>query len=62
MLLGPLYGSADVRVDFNRLIRLWRAGRLDLEGVISNKIGLDDINQAFADIQRGDVIRTVIEV
>jgi S-(hydroxymethyl)glutathione dehydrogenase/alcohol dehydrogenase len=62
VLLGSLYGSADVRVDFSRLIRLWRAGRLDLEGMISNKIGLEDINQAFADLQRGDVIRTVVEV
>lgn len=62
LLLGSMYGSADVRVDFNRLIRLWRTGRLDLEGMISKRIGLRDINQAFADMKSGDVIRTVIEI
>jgi S-(hydroxymethyl)glutathione dehydrogenase/alcohol dehydrogenase len=61
-LLGSLYGSADVRVDFHRLLRLWRTGRLDLDGMISNRVGLRDVNQAFADMQRGDVIRTVIEL
>ena len=34
-LLGSYYGSADVRTEFLRLIRLWRAGRLDLDGMIS---------------------------
>ena len=34
-LLGSYYGSADVRIEFDRLIRLWKAGRLDLEGMIS---------------------------
>jgi S-(hydroxymethyl)glutathione dehydrogenase/alcohol dehydrogenase len=31
-LLGSFYGSADVGSEFERLIRLWKAGRLDLEG------------------------------
>ena len=53
---------ADVRVDFNRLIRLWRTGRLDLEGMIRKRVGLRDINQAFADMKSGDVIRTVVEI
>ena len=61
-LLGTLYGSADVRVDFHRMIRLWRAGRLDLEGMISQRVGLDDINQAFEDMKAGRVIRTVVEI
>jgi len=61
-LLGSLYGSADVRVDFDRLLRLWRTGRLDLEGMISQRVGLDDVNKALADMKRGDVIRTVIEI
>lgn len=61
-LLGSLYGSADVRVDFDRLLRLWRAGRLDLEGMISQKVGLGDVNKALADMKKGDVIRTVIEI
>ena len=39
--VGSYYGSADVRSDFNRILRLWKAGRLDLEGMITRKIGLE---------------------
>ena len=61
-LRGTIYGSADVRVEFPRLLRLWRAGRLDLEGMISKRGKLDGINQAFDDMKAGRVIRTVVEI
>ena len=32
---GSYYGSADVRSDFKRLLRLWKAGKLDLDGMIT---------------------------
>lgn len=59
---GSYYGSADVRSDFKRLLRLWKAGKLDLEGMISARIGLDGVNDAIAKMKRGEVIRTVIEL
>ncbi len=59
-LVGSYYGSADVRSDFHRILRLWKAGRLDLEGMISRHIGLDDINDAFRQMEAGAVIRQVI--
>jgi S-(hydroxymethyl)glutathione dehydrogenase/alcohol dehydrogenase len=59
-LVGSYYGSADVRSDFHRLLGLWRNGRLDLEAMITRRIGLEDINDAFAAMQRGEVIRQVI--
>jgi S-(hydroxymethyl)glutathione dehydrogenase/alcohol dehydrogenase len=61
-LRGTLYGSADVRLDFERMLRLWRTGRLDLEGMITKRIGLEDVNQAFDDMKAGRVIRSVIEL
>lgn len=61
-LLGTIYGSADVRRDFDRMIRLWRAGRLDLSGMVSKTCGLHDINTALDDMRAGRVIRTVVEV
>jgi S-(hydroxymethyl)glutathione dehydrogenase/alcohol dehydrogenase len=61
-LRGTLYGSADVRIEFPRLLRLWRAGRLDLEGMITKRCRLEDVNTAFADMKAGRVIRSVIEV
>ena len=59
---GSMYGSADVRTDFHRLLRLWRGGQLDLEGMITRRSGLDGINEAFRAMQAGEVIRTVIEL
>ena len=51
-LLGSLYGSAEVRRDFNLLLRLWRAGRLDLEGMITRRIELDQVNEGIAACER----------
>ena len=59
-LVGSYYGSTDVRSDFARIIRLWKAGRLDLEGMITRKIQLDDINDALGAMERGEVVRQVI--
>jgi S-(hydroxymethyl)glutathione dehydrogenase/alcohol dehydrogenase len=59
-LLGSLYGAADVRRDYARLLGLWRAGRLDLEGMITQRIRLDEVDQALAALGQGDVIRQVI--
>ena len=59
-LLGCVYGSANVRRDFPRLIELWRTGRLDLEGLISRRLRLDQVNEAFDAMARGEVIRQVI--
>ena len=60
-LKGSMYGSAQVRVDFNRLLRLWKYGKLDLEGMISRRIKLDEVNEAFRAMQAGEVIRSVID-
>jgi S-(hydroxymethyl)glutathione dehydrogenase/alcohol dehydrogenase len=59
-LVGSYYGSADVRTDFHKLLGFWKDGQLDLEGMISRRIKLDDINDAFEAMQRGEVIRQVI--
>jgi S-(hydroxymethyl)glutathione dehydrogenase / alcohol dehydrogenase len=58
--VGSYYGSADVRSDFNRILRLWKTGRLDLEGMITRKLGLEDVNDAIAALKAGEVIRQVI--
>jgi S-(hydroxymethyl)glutathione dehydrogenase / alcohol dehydrogenase len=59
-MLASLYGSADVRRDYARLLGLWRAGRLDLEGMITQRLELDDLDEGLAALGRGDVIRQVI--
>lgn len=61
-LLGSFYGSADVRVDFNRVLRLWKAGRIDLEGLITRRDSLEGLDEAFRAMEAGEVIRTVLEL
>ncbi|GAA2050668.1 Zn-dependent alcohol dehydrogenase [Catenulispora yoronensis] len=61
-ILGSYYGGADPRREYRRLIALWRAGRLDLEGMITARLKLDDINQALDLLRSGEAIRTIIEV
>jgi len=59
-MLASLYGSADVRRDYARMLSLWRAGRLDLEGMITQRLKLEDVDQALAALGHGDVVRQVI--
>jgi S-(hydroxymethyl)glutathione dehydrogenase / alcohol dehydrogenase len=49
-----------VRSDFARMLNLWRNGRLDLEGMVTKKIAIDEVNEAVADLKAGTVIRSVI--
>ena len=59
-IIPSLYGSADPPRDFPRLLALWRAGRLDIEGMISRRLRLDQVGDALASLGSGDVIRQVI--
>ncbi|HEX9766685.1 MAG TPA: Zn-dependent alcohol dehydrogenase, partial [Nitriliruptorales bacterium] len=44
---GSWFGGADVRRDYPKLQALWRAGRLDLEGMITARRPLEEVNEAF---------------
>jgi S-(hydroxymethyl)glutathione dehydrogenase/alcohol dehydrogenase len=57
---GSVYGSAQVRRDMARLIALIEAGRLDLGTMVSRRINLDEIQDAFTAMDAGEVIRSVI--
>ena len=46
--------------DFPRLARFAAEGRLDLGGMVTKTIALDDIEHAFADMEAGEVIRSVV--
>ncbi|MBW2232765.1 MAG: Zn-dependent alcohol dehydrogenase [Deltaproteobacteria bacterium] len=60
-LRGSMYGSSNVRTFMPKLLRLWKAGKLDLESMISQRIQLEEINDAFQAMQDGKVIRSVID-
>jgi S-(hydroxymethyl)glutathione dehydrogenase/alcohol dehydrogenase len=61
-LLGCLLGGVNSPVDIPRLIALWQAGLLDLEGLVTARRPLDEINEAVDDLRAGRGIRTVIEL
>ena len=46
--------------DFPEIVRLQQHGRLDLEALVTRRIALDDVNDAFRAMQAGEVARSVI--
>jgi S-(hydroxymethyl)glutathione dehydrogenase/alcohol dehydrogenase len=59
-LVGSIYGGAVPAVDFPRLARLYLDGRLPLDRIVSHRIGLDDVDEAFAAMRRGERARSVV--
>jgi len=44
------------------LIDLYLRGRLDLDRFVSETITLDQVEEAFAKMQRGEVLRSVVVI
>jgi S-(hydroxymethyl)glutathione dehydrogenase / alcohol dehydrogenase len=59
-LLGSLYGSANMRRDMLKLIDLYMRKRLKIDELISRRIKLEQVNEAFEAMERGEVARSVI--
>ncbi len=57
---GCVYGATDPRRDFPEMVRLHRAGRLDLDALVTRRIGLEDVDDAFRAMEAGEVARSVI--
>jgi S-(hydroxymethyl)glutathione dehydrogenase/alcohol dehydrogenase len=58
---GSSMGSNHFRTDMPRLLTMWKQGRLKLDHLISRKIALDEINDAFARLKGGHVVRQLID-
>ena len=54
------YGNTRPRRDFSLLARAYLDGELKLDEMISRRIKLEEINEGFAALKRGETIRTVI--
>lgn len=59
---GCFLGTSNPHLEFNRLLALWRAGKLDLDGMVTARRPLEEINEAFADMKAGKGIRTVLDI
>ncbi len=57
---GSNMGSNRFRIDMPRYIDYYLQGRLNLDDMISRRGKLEDVNDAFAAMKRGEVARTVL--
>ncbi|MFE6227665.1 MULTISPECIES: Zn-dependent alcohol dehydrogenase [unclassified Streptomyces] len=61
-ILPSLYGGGDVLRSYERAIALWRAGRIDLESLITHRVPLSGVNDALEQMRTGTSLRTCIEI
>jgi NDMA-dependent alcohol dehydrogenase len=59
-IVGSLFGSANMRYDIPQLLKLVSLGQLDLEGMLTSRYKLGDINQGYRDMRDGRNIRGVL--
>ncbi|MEV6217146.1 S-(hydroxymethyl)mycothiol dehydrogenase [Nocardia sp. NPDC051833] len=59
-LKSSWYGDCLPERDFPVLIELYRQGRLPLDRFVTERIGLDEVEKAFATMKSGRVLRSVV--
>jgi S-(hydroxymethyl)mycothiol dehydrogenase len=59
-LKSSWYGDCLPSRDFPMLIDLYQQGRLDLDRFVSETISIDDVEEAFHKMERGEVLRSVV--
>jgi Zn-dependent alcohol dehydrogenase len=61
-LVGCALGSCNSVRDIPRLVALWQVGRLDLEGLVTARRPLAEINAAMDDLRASRGIRTILTI
>ncbi len=59
-VMGSIYGSARPRVDVPALIDLYMAGKLKLDPLLTRTYPLEQINEAYDALERGETARSVV--
>lgn len=62
IVTGSFYGSCRPHVDMPLLLDLFMDGRLPLDKLVSRTYELDDVNDAFAAMNEGEVARAVLKL
>ena len=57
---GSLFGSCNPQYDIVRLLRLYDAGQLELDELVTRTYTLEEVNQGYQDLRDGVNIRGVI--
>ena len=60
VLKSSWYGDCLPTRDFPMYIDLYMQGKLDLDGFVSESIGIGDVEEAFHKMERGEVLRSVV--
>lgn len=60
VLTGSMYGSARPRIDFPRLLSLYKHNKLKLDELVTATYSIDDAPRAFEDLEKGVNARGVI--
>jgi Zn-dependent alcohol dehydrogenase len=61
-VLGSVYGSSRPARDFPALLELYRRGRLPLDRLVSRRLPLDDVEEAFGVLRAGASLRVVLDL
>jgi S-(hydroxymethyl)glutathione dehydrogenase/alcohol dehydrogenase len=57
---GALFGDSNPLYDIPMLLGLYRAGDLKLDELVTRQYRLEEVNQAYADLEAGKNIRGII--
>ncbi len=60
-LLGTVFGSCSPRVQIPNLLRLYQAGLLEIDKLITNEYTLDEVQNGYDDLAAGTNIRGVVK-
>ena len=59
--MGTLYGDSQPRFDIPNLLKMYEVGKVKLDELVTRTYTLDQVNEAYADLHDGHLIRGVIE-
>jgi S-(hydroxymethyl)glutathione dehydrogenase/alcohol dehydrogenase len=59
-LQGAIFGGSNPRAEIPSLLSLYQEGRLNLDGLVTTKYVLEDINQGYQDMRDGKNIRGMV--
>lgn len=58
---GSAFGGARGRTDVPKIVDWYMEGKINIDSLITHKLKLEDINEGFALMKRGESIRSVVE-
>ncbi len=59
-VVGTCFGSGNARADIPALLGMYRAGQLDLEGLVTHRFPLEGVNEGYEAMHNGTSIRSVL--